>query len=223
MNIAASPSVRLFFADDHPIFLTGLCAFFDDADDIDVVGQATTPTQAARLLSQMRPDIAVMDVVLGGVSIIGDLLSETPGLQIICLTAHDDVTHVRHAIATGARGYVLKRSAGQNVRQAVDAVSRGGIYIDPAVADRVVGLGRTSLQRGDGARQRQNLTDRERDVLRLIALGFTIKEVAVKLGVTPKSIETYKARAADKLDIHSRAKIVQYAMLQGWFHSGASG
>jgi DNA-binding NarL/FixJ family response regulator len=223
MNISASPAVRLFVADDHPIFIAGLCAFFDDAEDIEVVGQATTPTQASRLLSQMRPDIAVMDVVLGGVSIISDLLSETPDLQIICLTAHDDTTHVRHAIATGARGYVLKRSAEQNVRQAVYAVSRGGIYIDPAIADRVVGLGQANLHRGNGARQRQNLTDRERDVLRLIALGFTIKEVAVKLGVTAKSIETYKARAADKLDIHSRAKIVQYAMLQGWFHSGASG
>ncbi|WP_162501617.1 response regulator transcription factor, partial [Methylobacterium crusticola] len=137
------------------------------------------------------------------------------------LSAHDDRTYVRQALGAGARGYVLKRSVGENLLQAIRAVSGSGLYLDPAIADRFVPISDLIVPRAGGRCERgaPPLTEREREVIRLIALGFTNKEVAGKLGVTAKSVETYKTRASEKLDIRTRSKIVQYAMLQGWFQN----
>jgi DNA-binding NarL/FixJ family response regulator len=222
MSLLLGASIRVFIADDHPIFIAGLRALLDDIDEIEIVGEATSPTQAIRLILQTRPDIAVVDVSMSGISVAEQITGEAPEVGVICLSAHEDGTHVRHAIAAGARGYVLKRSGEQHLGAAIEAVSQGGLYVDPAIASRFVSVTGAALRhRQPNCRGKRLLTDRERDVLRLIALGFTNKEVAAKLGVTAKSVETYKTRASVKLDIHSRSKIVQYAILQGWFHEVA--
>jgi DNA-binding NarL/FixJ family response regulator len=219
MSRVRTPAARLFFADDHPIFIAGLRALFNESDDVEVVGEATAVAQISSVFDRVMPDIAVVDVLLGGVSIIRRLIAAYPDVHVICLSAHEDMTNIRQAIQDGARAYVLKSSAEQHLKGAVDAVSRGGVYIDPAIAHRVVALGENSSLSYIGRRGSQQLTEREREVLRLIALGYMTKEVAVKLGITGKSVETYKTRATDKLNIRSRAKIVQYAMMQGWFRS----
>lgn len=222
MTLLLGTAIRVFIADDHPIFIAGLRALLDEIDEIEIVGQAASATQAIRLIMQTRPDIAIVDVSISGISVAEQIAIEAPEVRVICLSAHDDGTHVRHAIAAGARGYLLKRSGGQYLGAAIETVSQGGLYVDPAIAGRFVSVTGAALRQGRlGCRDRRQLTDRERDVLRLIALGFTNKEVAAKLGVTAKSVETYKTRASAKLDIHSRAKIVQYAILQGWFHDAA--
>lgn len=222
MTMLLGNAIRVFIADDQPIFIAGLRTLLDEIDEIEIVGQAASATQAIRLIMQTRPDIAVVDVSISGISIAEQIAIEAPEVRVICLSAHDGGAHVRHAIATGARGYVLKRSGEQHLGAAIETVSQGGLYIDPAIADRFAAMTGATLRQGRlSCRGRRQLTDRERDVLRLIALGFTNKEVAVKLGVTAKSVETYKTRASAKLDIHSRAKIVQYAILQGWFHDAA--
>lgn len=222
MTMLLGSAIRVFIADDHPIFIVGLRALLEEIDEIEIVGEATSPTQAIRLIMQTRPDIAIVDVTMNGISVAEQIASETPEVRVVCLSAHEDGTHVRHAIAAGARGYVLKRSGRQLLGAAIEAVSQGGLYIDPAIAGRFVSVAGAALRQGPlSCRSKRPLTDRESDVLRLIALGFTNKEVAGKLGVTAKSVETYKTRASVKLDIHSRARIVQYAILQGWFHDAA--
>ncbi|ACL55879.1 response regulator transcription factor [Methylobacterium nodulans] len=220
MKLSADKYVRVLLADDHPVFLGGVRALLEDAADVTIVGEATSGSRALRLITETRPDVAVLDVAMPemhGIAVAQHLAAEVSPTRVVILSVHEDRTYVREALIAGVRGYVLKRSAGENLVQAVRAVSGSGLYIDPAIADRFVST--SDIMPRTGARTVPMLTDREREVVRLIALGFTNKEVASKLGVTAKSVETYKMRATEKLDIRTRAKIVQYAMLQGWFQS----
>lgn len=216
-------AIRVLVADEHPIFIAGLRALLEESGDIDVVAQATSPIQAVRLALQTRPDVAIVDASIADLSIVEQLSAEAPDIKVICLSACVDGSRVRQAIAAGARAYVLKQSSERQLVIAIEAVSRGGIYMDAAIADRFASTRAVAALPGRASsRIRRGLTDRERDVLRLIALGFTNKEVAVKLGVTAKSVETYKTRASMKIDVHTRSRIVQYAILQGWFDNTSS-
>jgi DNA-binding NarL/FixJ family response regulator len=224
MNPDVRTKCRVLIADDHPVFLAGIHMLLTKAADIEIVGEANTGRRALGLILETCPDVAVLAISmpeLHGIAVTKRLMAEAVSTHVVLLSAHDDPTYVRQALGAGARGYVLKNSAGDNLTQAIRAVSNGGLYLDPAIAERclpasdLVGS-RTS---GSGERNALPLTDRERDVIRLIALGFTNKEVAAKLGVTTKSVETYKTRASEKLDLRSRSKIVQYAILQGWYHN----
>lgn len=215
---------RVLIADDHPVFLAGIYMLLTKAADIEIVGEANTGRRALALILETRPDIALLDISMPemhGIAVTKRLVSEAVPTHVVLLSAHDDPTYVRQALGAGARGYVLKNSAGDNLTQAIRAVSNGGLYLDPAIAERCLPASDLVGPRTSGSVERGALplTDRERDVIRLIALGFTNKEVAAKLGVTTKSVETYKTRASEKLDLRSRSKIVQYAILQGWYHN----
>ncbi|MET7245580.1 response regulator transcription factor [Methylobacterium sp. EM32] len=214
----------MLIADDHPVFLAGIYMLLTKAADIEIVGEANTGRRALALILETRPDIALLDISMPemhGIAVTKRLVSEAVPTHVVLLSAHDDPTYVRQALGAGARGYVLKNSAGDNLTQAIRAVSNGGLYLDPAIAERCLPASDLVGPRTSGSVERGALplTDRERDVIRLIALGFTNKEVAAKLGVTTKSVETYKTRASEKLDLRSRSKIVQYAILQGWYHN----
>ncbi len=216
--------VNLVLVDDHPIFLEGIRSLLDQATDICVVGQATSGGRALRLITDLQPDVVILDVSMpdmNGTVLVKQLTAQKSKASLIILTAHEDRIFVREAIAAGARGYVLKRSVSDNLIQAIRAVSGGGLYLDPAIAERMLPPRDYISRREDRMVDviQQPLTDREREVIRLVAFGYTNKEVAGKLGVTSKSVETYKMRASEKLDIRTRTKIVQYAMLQGWFNS----
>lgn len=222
MGSSAERPVRLFLVDDHPLFIDGVRSLVDDIPDILVIGQAYSGARALRLISEMQPEVVILDLSMpdmNGTSLAKQIGALPAPPRIVVLTAHEERIFVREAIAAGARGYVLKRSASDNLVQAIRAVSGGGLYLDPAIAERMLPQ-RECLSRnltGQIDIIQHPLTDREREVMRLVAFGYTNKEVAAKLGVTSKSVETYKTRASEKLDIRTRTKIVQYALLQGWF------
>ena len=209
---------RLVLADDHPIVLSGLRSLIQAETDFDLVGEASSGLAALKAIREKGPDIAVVDISmpeLNGIVLCRRLTQEMPSVRVIVLTLHEDRAYVKQALDAGVRGYVLKRSAAENLVKAIRAVIIGGLYVDPAVADRVFAKPNRARRVKEAPTVRA-LTDRESDVIRLVALGFTNKEIARRLDVGVKSVETYKARGFEKLDLKSRAELVRYASVQGW-------
>jgi DNA-binding NarL/FixJ family response regulator len=210
---------RIVLADDHPIVLDGLRALIVAQDDLELVGEATNGLAALRIIKEQKPDLAVIDISmpeLNGIALGRRLADESPAVKLLVLTLHEDRAYLKQALDSGIRGYVLKRTAAENLAAAIRAVLSGGVYVDPAIAGRVFqpnakNGGRAGPESGSLA-----LTEREADVLKLVALGFTNKEIARRLDVGVKSIETYRARGSEKLDIKTRAELVRYAAAQGW-------
>jgi len=210
---------RVVLADDHPIVLAGLRNLLEPEPDLEIAGEAASGLAALHLIRDRQPDVAVVDISmpeLNGIQLGQRLAAEMPSVRLLVLTLHEDRAFLKQALDAGIRGYVLKRSAAENLVQAIRAVMTGGIYVDPALGRQVVDASpkRTGGQRGSaGALE---LSDREFAVLKLVALGFTHKEIAWQLEVGPKSIETYRARGIEKLGLRTRAELVRYASLQGW-------
>jgi DNA-binding NarL/FixJ family response regulator len=209
---------RIVLADDHPIVLDGLRNLIRAEEDFELVGEAVNGMAALKLIREKRPDVAVLDVSmpeLNGILLSRRLGGEMPELRLLVLTLHEDRAYLNQALEAGVRGYVLKRSAVENLVQAIRAVVVGGIYVDPAIAGRVF-EGKRSPSRQAVSKGVPPLTDRESDVLKMAALGFTNKEIAARLDVGVKSVETYKARGLEKLGLKTRAELVRYASGQGW-------
>jgi DNA-binding NarL/FixJ family response regulator len=187
------------------------------ADDLEFAGEAATGPQALDMIVVAKPDVAVIDISLpqmNGIALARRLTDLCPSTGLIVLTAHEDRVYLDQALANGVRGYVLKKSDAECLVHAVRAVLAGGLYVDPAIAGRMFEAGRRHRYIGSPL-----LTQRESDVLRLIASGLTTKEAAVRLDLSAKSIETYKARGATKIGAKSRSDIVRYASAQGWLAS----
>jgi DNA-binding NarL/FixJ family response regulator len=211
--------VRIVLADDHPIVLDGLRSLIRAEQDFEIVGEAASGLAALKIIRESQPDIAVLDISmpeLNGIVLSRRLAAEMPALRLLVLTLHEDRAYLNQALETGVRGYVLKRSAVENLVQAIRAVMVGGLYIDPAIVGRVFDSKRVSKRLAARKGVSPSLTDREADVLKLAALGFTNKEIASRLDVGVKSIETYKARGLEKLGLKTRAELVRYASGQGW-------
>jgi DNA-binding NarL/FixJ family response regulator len=212
--------IRIVLADDHPIVLDGLRSLIRAEQDFVIVGEAASGLAALRTIREAQPDIAVLDISmpeLNGIMLSRRLAAEMPALRLLVLTLHEDRAYLNQALEAGVRGYVLKRSAVENLVQAVRAVMVGGLYIDPAIVGRVFDSKRASKRLAARKGVAPSLTDREADVLKFAALGFTNKEIASRLDVGVKSIETYKARGLEKLGLKTRAELVRYASGQGWF------
>ncbi len=210
---------RIVLADDHPIVLDGLRNLVRAEDDFELVGEAASGLGALKLIRETRPDVAVVDISmpeLNGIVLCRRLAGELPGVRLLVLTLHEDRAYLNQAIEAGVRGYVLKRSAVENLVQAIRAVLVGGLYIDPAIAGRVFDEGRVSKRVATRKGLSPTLTDREADVLKMAASGFTNKEIASRLDVGVKSVETYKARGLEKLGLRTRAELIRYASGQGW-------
>lgn len=210
--------VRLMLADDHPIFLAGLRRLVEMEDDFEVVGEATTGTAALRLIGETGPDIAVLDVSmpeLNGIALSRRLGIDHPGVRVLMLTLHEDRSYLNQALQAGARGYVLKRSASGMLVHAIRAVMVGGTFVDPAIVGRMFDSQPSRIRKSVDSTA-PDLTVREIDVLKLIAAGLTNKEIARRLDIGAKTIDTYKSRALEKLGLRTRSDIVRYAMAQGW-------
>ena len=210
---------RVVLADDHPIVLNGLRNLIRSEDDLDLVGEAPNGAAALKLIREAQPDVAVVDISMpemNGILLSRRLAEQFPELKVLVLTLHEDRAYVKQALDAGVRGYVLKRSAAENLVQAIRAVVIGGLYIDPAIAHRMFDSSpkRAGLPRGGV--QISELTEREAEVLKPVALGFTNKEVARQLDIGVKSVETYKARGTEKLGLKTRAELVRFASTQGW-------
>jgi DNA-binding NarL/FixJ family response regulator len=213
--------IRVAIADDHPIVLAGLGMLIRAEADLAIAGEATSGPEALQLIRNSRPDIAVIDISLphlNGILLARQLAADCPSVGVIILTQHEDRVHLSQALDAGARGYVLKKSAAQCLVNAIRGVLVGGLYVDPAMAASLFAPSGGPSSRATG-KLSSCLTRRETEVLKLVATGLTAKEIAGQLDLSLSSIETYKTRAADKLNIKGRAEIVRYASAQGWFAS----
>jgi DNA-binding NarL/FixJ family response regulator len=206
--------VRILLADDHCVARAGMRALLD-CPGMEVVAEAQDGLTAVRLTTDHRPDVAVIDYNMPGLTgaeVASRVRAEAPGVRVLVLSAHEDRAFLRHVLEAGASGYVLKRAAAEELIQAIRVVGEGGTYLDPGMAAHVVagyvgGVSASVLP----------LSEREEEVIRLIAVGYVNKEVGSKLGLSVKTIETYKLRAMDKLGCQSRVDLVKYAHRRGWF------
>ncbi len=217
--MAATPS-RVLMVDDHPVVLAGLKALVDRDPDFEVVGKARDGRTALRLARELLPDLVVLDISLpeiNGIEVATTLLAEQPKCRVLILTVHEERAYLRQLVEAGVSGYLLKRSAADELIRAMHAVMAGGVYLDPAVAAKAMLRPSRSAQPKSG--EAAELSERESDVLRLVAGGHSNKEISARLGISVKTVETYKARAMDKLGFRSRVEVVRYAAEQGWLLS----
>jgi DNA-binding NarL/FixJ family response regulator len=210
--------LRIMLADDHQTVREGLRLIVDAQDDMEVVGFAGDGLAAVEEAQRLLPDVLVMDISmpkLNGLKATERLQEVCPQVKVLTLSRHADDGYVRELLGAGVSGYVLKQSASSELLHAIRAVAAGGKYLDPKLAAKVVDnyAGRVSGLRGEA---RGSLSDRESEVLRLIALGHSNKEVAARLSLSVKTVEVHKANAMRKLNITSRIDLVRYAMFQGW-------
>jgi len=211
--------IRIVLCDDHPIVLAGLRNLIATDAEFELVGSASNGIAALKLICDTLPDIAIVDISmpeLNGIALARRLAVDAPAVKVMVLTLHEDRAFLKQALDAGVCGYLLKRSAAENLIQAARAVLIGGLYVDPAVVDVVFEKSAQRGRRASGQLSLPDLTDRETVVLKLTALGHTNKETARRLDVGVKSVETYKARGMEKLGLKSRAELVRYAAAQGW-------
>lgn len=208
-------TLQILIADDHSIIREGLKTLFAAESDLEVVGEAERGEDACRLAAELHPDVLIMDVSmpgLGGAGATKRLKETCPNVRVLAFSAYEDEVYVRQLLAAGASGYILKRTAAGEIARAVRVVADGGLYLDPFVARKVT-VAPSPRGGGEGV---ESLSDREKSVLRSTARGLTNKEMAELLGVSVKTVETYKARMGRKLGLSSRADMVRYALAQGW-------
>lgn len=210
--------IRITLADDHPLVLAGMKALLEHVGDMEVVGEATDAESALEVIARETPDIAVLDIslpVIGGIELAHKIANKMPSVRMLALTVHEDRAYVEPMMQAGVRGYLLKRSAAEDLVRAIRAIAEGGVYLDPAIAEKVLPTSRVDASHPDKTSQHE-LTPRETEVLRFIAQGFSNKEIAGRLDVSVKTIETHKSRAVEKLGLSTRADIVRYGVSQGW-------
>jgi len=210
--------LRVVLADDHPIVREGLKRLVDAQPDMRVVGEASDGEEAWRAARTLAPDILVMDLsmpVLAGAEATARVRRDCPGVKVLALTVHEERVYLTQLLRAGASGYVLKRAASAELVRAVRAVAAGGTYIDPSLAGTLV-EGYLGAEAATDQPAHDVLSSREREVLLRIAQGFSNKEIAAELALSVKTVETYKARVAEKLDLRSRVDMVRYAARKGW-------
>jgi DNA-binding NarL/FixJ family response regulator len=220
MTTDAAPArpLRILLADDHPVVRAGLKALLEAQPDMAVVAEAADGLQAVALAAGLDFDLAVVDMSMPGLTgaqVVERLRASHPASRVLILTAHEDAAYARRAVAAGARGFVVKRAAAAALVGAVRAVAAGGMYLDPAVAGAVLSPV-MQVAAGGAGDAGPALSDREEAVLRMIAQGFSNVQAAARLGVSVKSVESYKARGMEKLGLRGRVDVVRHGARHGW-------
>ncbi len=211
--------IRVLIADDHAVVRTGLRLLLESQDDIEVVEEAGNADEAVRHARLHKPDVILLDLVMpgrSGIEALPDILQASKGGRVLVLSMQDDPRYVREAFAAGASGYVLKEAADIEVVAAVREVAAGGRYVHAALGARLVAAGLVADE-ADAATVAADdlLSQREREVLRLLALGHTNQEIATMLFISVRTAETHRANIMQKLDLSSRAELVRYALVHG--------
>lgn len=204
--------IRVMLADDHQILLDGLRRLIDSTGDIKVVATATDAASAISLTQEQRPDVLVLDISMpgGGLEVARRVREMDLPTRIVILTMFAEDRYVMEAVRLGAAGYVLKRSADKELIEAIRAVAAGDAYLTPAAVRLLL-----ATQHSDNGRPEPALSPREREVLRLTARGYSNLEIAERLFVSPKTVDTYRSRIMAKLDLHRRSQLVEYALGHG--------
>ncbi len=210
--------LRVFLADDHPVVREGLKALISAQPDMEVVGEAADGEETVRLATELHPDVVVMDISMprrDGTAATQDLKRRCPGVKVVALTVHEDRSYVRHVLGAGASGYVVKRTAPEELVTAIRSIAAGMTYVDPSVASEVAAR-RTGKPPSSVGLSGNALSSREEEVVRRIAQGYSNKEIAAQLEVSVKTVETYKTRSMEKLGLRARHDFVRYAVQRGW-------
>jgi two-component system, NarL family, response regulator NreC len=206
--------IRVLIVDDHAVVRSGLRHVLNAEEGIEVVGEAGDAQQAVFEARAQKPDVVLMDVVMpgkSGIETIPDVLKDAPETKVLMLSMQDDPRYVREAFAAGATGYILKEAADTDVVAAVREVAAGGRYVHPSLGARMVAVDAQERKRAES----DPLSDRERAVLRLLALGHTNQEISAQLYISVRTAETHRAHIMQKLRLTTRAQLVRYALGEG--------
>jgi DNA-binding NarL/FixJ family response regulator len=207
-------SVRIVIVDDHTVVRSGLRLLLDAENGLETVAEAGSARDAVFEVRKHKPDVVLMDVVLpdkSGIEATADVLAEAPDAKVLILSMEDDPSYVREAFAAGASGYVLKEAADTELVAALRQVAAGEKYVHPALGARLA----TAEAEASARAEADPLSDREREVLRLLALGHTNQEIAKTLFISVRTAETHRAHIMQKLRLTTRAELVRYALAQG--------
>ena len=209
--------IRVLVVDDHTIVRDGICALLALVGDMEVVGEAGNGSEALKMVKALEPDVVLMDIampIMGGLEATRRIRKEFPRTRVLALTQHDDKEFVFPVIEAGASGFISKVAASSELASGIRSVCRGDSYLSPTVAKVLVENYQHRGSRGDHDPYNQ-LTERERDVLQLVAEGHTTQEIADLLVVSPKTVEGHKTNLMAKLGIHNRIDLVKYALRKG--------
>ena len=210
--------VKILIADDHAIVREGIRMILEAQPDFEVVGEAEDGDEAVRLARKLAPEVVVMDISmpkLNGVEATHAIREGLPGVHVLILTMHEEQSYLFQLLRLGAAGYVLKRAAATDLVEAVRAAHRGETFLYPAVAQSIVQDYLERLRTGEGSERYGGLTYREREILVLIAEGLTNAQIAEKLVISVKTVQTHRAHIMKKLDLHDRSLLVRYAVRKG--------
>jgi two-component system, NarL family, response regulator NreC len=209
--------IGLLLVDDHAILRGGLKLLIDSEQDMQVLGDTGSAEEAVRLCARLRPDVILLDITLpqsSGLEVLQQVKHCSEGVKVLMLTMHEDEAYLSEAMKLGASGYILKKAADVELLSAIRAVYRGAMVVDPALTQMVVEKLYRQGARGNSVPAGE-LTAREQEVLRLVALGYSNRQIADSLVISIKTVETHKANIKEKLQLHKRSDLVRYAMEQG--------
>ena len=212
--------VRVLLADDHMVVRDGLRLLINGQRDMRVVGEAADGQEAIQKAHELKPDVVVMALSMpkvNGLQATERLRVEQPEVKVVALTVHEDASYLLQLCKAGAAGYVLKRSAGDDLIQAIRDVARGVTHFDPMLASEALMARPADRPTKEGLRQ-ANLSEREREILILLAWGYSNKEIANNLQLSVKTVETFRLLVGEKVGLRSRTEMVQYALRQGWLN-----
>lgn len=210
--------IRVLIADDHALVREGIAAFLRFSDEIDVVGEASDGIEAIEKAKKYKPDVVLMDIAmpkLGGLEATVELKKIFPDIKILVLTQYDDREYISRFLKAGVSGYLLKRAVGSDLISAIKAVNRGEIYLFSSIAAEVVSGYLNRFKEPSVEDPYDKLTDREKQVLKLLAEGYTHKEIARLLNISVKTVIAHNTNINDKLNIHNRSALVKFAIQKG--------
>ena len=211
--------VRVLIVDDHAVVREGFHKLLEDEPGIEVIGEASDGAQAVSLAKELQPDVVLMDVTMAGMDGLDAtrlIKSQSPNVKVLMLTVHESEEIFFKALEVGASGYFVKGGSSGELVSALESVARGDTYLHPSVAKKIVGQYLRGLKQGGNQENYIGLSDREREVLKLLADGRSNREIAELLNVSPNTVQTHRARLMIKLGLHNRTDLIKYALKRGF-------